>query len=382
MQATAGIHSIINAGQTARFGDLAVVCFHCGTPGGTRSTGHDTANTLDEKWFCCAGCRTVFELLSEHGLNRFYALTERNGQPVGVAAGADRYTFLDSPEVRARFVHYSDDTSTRVTFRVPALHCVACVWLLENLFRLKPGIGPSTVAFVRKEVTVGFDPRVIRLAEVATLLESLGYPPDLNLADLERPSNPISRRLWLQVAVAGFAFGNTMLFSLPAYFGLGSRLDTFSGPEFKAMFGWLSLALSIPVVVFSAADYWRSCLFSLRQRRMSIEVPIAAGIAALWLQSAWEVGFGRGAGYFDSLAGLLFFLLCGRIFQQKTFDRISFDRDYRSFFPLSVLRMTAYGEERVAIDRLGIGERIERVPRWRRCSAGPGPVARADQCHR
>ncbi len=359
MQATAGFDSLIDRDSTARSSERATVCFHCGSPCTAAAAAElGTASRTDGKSFCCAGCKTVYELLSENGLDGFYNLAERSGKPVTVGANAvvDRYAFLDSAEVFGRFVHFQDASVTRVTFRLPAIHCVACVWLLENLFRLNPGIGRSSVAFTRKEVTVSFNPVQIPLSKVAALLDSLGYAPDLNLADLERKSDPVSRRLWLQVAVAGFVFGNTMLFSLPAYFGL----DSFSGPGFKVLFGWLSLGLSVPVVAYSALDYWRASLFAFRQRRMSIDIPIAAGIAAIWLQSVWEVVSGRGEGYFDSLAGLLFFLLCGRIFQQKTFERLSFDRDYRSFFPLSVLRIDSQNasENRVALDRLAVGDRI------------------------
>jgi Cu+-exporting ATPase len=356
MQATVGIDPQITSNATPRSPERALTCFHCGSPCGSGPLAASACQDSQNRSFCCAGCRTVCELLSESGLDGFYTLGERSGKPVARPQGTpkDRYAFLDTPEVFARFVHYRDAEVTRVTFRLPAIHCVACVWLLENLFRLHPGIGRSAVAFTRKEVTLSFNPAQIPLSEVASLLESIGYEPDLNLADLDRKTDPVSRRLWLQVAVAGFAFGNTMLFSLPSYFGL----DQFSGPGFRVLFGWLSLGLSLPVVSYSALDYWKTSLLSLRQRRMSIDVPIAAGIAALWLQSAWEIVTGRGEGYFDSLAGLLFFLLCGRIFQQKTFERLSFDRDYRSFFPLSVLRRSGDGEERVALDRLAVGDRI------------------------
>jgi Cu+-exporting ATPase len=223
---------------------------------------------------------------------------------------------------------------------LPAIHCVACVWLLENLFRLKPGIGQSRVNFARQEAIISFDPQQVELSAVAALLESIGYEPNLKLADLEgKRSSPVSRRLWLQLGVAGFVFGNTMLFSLPAYFGL----DSLSGPTFRALVGWLSLGLGVPVVVYSAADFFRNSWLSFQQRRMTIDVPIAVGIAVIFLQSAAEVISGRGEGYFDSLAGLTFFLLCGRVFQQKTYDRLAFDRDYRSFFPLSVIRIRDRG---------------------------------------
>ena len=173
--------------------------------------------------------------------------------------------------------------------------------------------------------------RRVKLSEVVALLTSLGYAPEFNLSDLEdRPRNPVSRRLWLQLGVAGFAFGNIMLLSISSYLGL----DAFSGPGLRKLFGWISLALALPALVYSGADYWRAAWLALRQRVLTIDVPIAVGIAALAAWSTAEVFAGRGPGYFDSLTGLLFFLLCGKLFQQKTYDRLAFDRDYKSFFPL------------------------------------------------
>jgi Cu+-exporting ATPase len=308
----------------------SVVCHHCGTACG------ETAFTAAGKSFCCHGCQTVFELLAENGLGQFYELSADAGRRIENPADAEKYRFLDEPSVRARLVDFDDGKTTRVTLHLPAIHCVACVWLLENLFRLKPGIGQSRVNFARQEAIISFDPQQVELSAVAALLESIGYEPNLKLADLEgKRSSPVSRRLWLQLGVAGFVFGNTMLFSLPAYFGL----DSLSGPTFRSLVGWLSLGLGVPVIVYSAADFFRNSWLSFQQRRMTIDVPIAVGIAVIFLQSAAEVISGRGEGYFDSLAGLTFFLLCGRVFQQKTYDRLAFDRDYRSFFPLSVIRI-------------------------------------------
>lgn len=340
---------------------------------------------------------SVFELLTENGLTDFYQLAERPGLRVAQATAADRFAFLNEPTVRAQLVDFSDDKLTRVTFLLPAIHCIACVWLLENLFRLKPGIGQSQVNFARKEAAIAFDPARVTLSEVAALLASLGYEPELKFADLdERPAHPAARRLWLQLGVAGFAFGNAMFFAITGYFGL----DAFTGPQLKVFIGWLNLLLAVPVVIFSAADYYRSAWASLRQRLLNIDVPIAAGIVAIFAQSVWEVASGRGEGYFDSLCGLIFFLLCGKLFQQKTYDRLAFDRDYKSFFPLSVTRLErrpptrredadansrarsetgAATEERVSLSQLSVGDHLilrngELVPADARLLSGPALI--------
>jgi Cu+-exporting ATPase len=345
-------------------------CFHCGTPlrGAVFAAGG--------KSFCCQGCQTVFELLTENGLTDFYRFGKTAGVRARAAAKPDEFAYLDDPVLRQRLVDFTDAKITRVTFRVPAVHCIACVWLLENLFRLNPGIGYSRVNFPRKEISITFENAKIRLGEVVALLTSLGYAPDLNFSDAhETKPKPVSRRLWLQMGAVGFAFLNIMLLSISSYLGL----DSFSGPGLRKLFGWASLVLAVPAVIYSGMDYWRAAWTAWRRKIFTVDVPIAVGIAALAAWSSAEVFTGRGPGYFDSLTGLLFFLLCGKMFQQKTYDRLAFDRDYRSFFPLSVLRRRDGNEERISLSQLSVGDELairngELVPSDSRLTSGPAMI--------
>jgi Cu+-exporting ATPase len=345
-------------------------CFHCGTLCRAGVFAHN------DKAFCCRGCLTVFEILTENGLTDFYKLSDMAGVRINATATKDQFKFLNEPAVRERLVDFGDARLTRVTFQIPSIHCIACVWLLENLFRLKPGLGQSQVNFPRKEVALSFDTARVKLSEVVALLASLGYAPELRLSALDaKPLNRVSRRLWIQLGLAGFAFGNIMLFSISAYLGL----DNFAGPGFRKMVGTLSLLLALPVVTYSALDYWRAAWTSLRQRLLNIDVPITAGLVAIFAQSSFEVLTGTGEGYFDSLTGLIFFLLIGRLFQQKTYDRLAFDRDYRSFFPLSVTRKSGAFEKPVAIAQLSIGDRLiirngELIPADAKLVSGPALI--------
>jgi len=339
-----GLTGVSSAHATER-----VSCFHCG------ELCPDHTFTQGEKTFCCQGCLIVHDLLRENGLDQFYDLSRHPGVKVRGAGRQGQWSYLDDASVRTQLLDFDDGKLSRVRLHVPGIHCVACVWLLENLFRLHPGIGKSQVNFPRREVSLAFQPERIRLSQVVELLASIGYEPQLTLGELDRqPPHSLRRKQWLQVGIAGFAFGNIMLMSLPLYLGL----DSFSGPLFRKIFGFLSLIFALPVLVYSASDYWRSALLSFRQRRMTLEVPIAAGLAALYAQSAYEILGGMGEGYLDSLAGLVFFLLCGRVFQQRTQERLAFDRDYKCFFPLSAMRLTAEGEESVAISKLAVGDRL------------------------
>jgi Cu+-exporting ATPase len=326
-----------------------VPCFHCGEP------CPDAAFALDGRPFCCFGCQTVFSLLRENGLEQFYQLQAAPGTRIRAASAAAKWAFLDDPAVAEKLLDYADNTRAKVTLHLPAIHCVACVWLLENLFKLHPGVGHSQVNFSRREAAITFARDKMKFSELVALLASIGYEPELTFGETEktRPS-PWRKKAWLQIGLAGFAFGNIMIMSLPFYFGL----DSFNGPWFKAVAGWLGLAFALPVVTFSASDFWRAAWLSLRQRTITLEIPIVLGLAAIYLSSVIEVFAQRGPGYCDSLCGLIFFLLCGRLFQRKTYDRLTFDRDYKGFFPLSVVRKNSGGEASVAISQLKTGDHL------------------------
>lgn len=345
-------------------------CYHCGEP------CPDLAFRRESKIFCCQGCLVVHDLLAESGLEQFYDLNRHPGVRIRQTARREQWAYLDDPALQQQLLDFTDGKLSRVTLHVPAVHCLACVWLLENLFRLHPGIGRSQVNFPRREVSIAFAPAKAPLSEVVTLLASLGYEPRLTLGELGKARAGSARtKQWLQVGIAGFAFGNVMLFSLPLYLGL----DSFSGPVFQRVFGWLSLLLTLPVLAYSASDYWRSAWVSVRRRSLTLDVPIALGLAALYARSAFEILSGRGEGYLDSLAGLVFFLLCGRLFQQKTHERMAFDLDYKCFFPLSATRITGRGEESVAISNLAVGDRLrlrngELIPADARLLSGPAVI--------
>lgn len=325
-------------------------CVHCGTLCG--NTGlNENGNA-----FCCRGCSMVYSILHGSGLEKFYTLDDQAGQRTDTSVEAGQYEFLTDPEIKRKLIDFTDGHTTRVTFHLPQIHCVACVWLLERLYKLHDGIGHSEVNFTRKTVSIPFTEGKVTLVEIATLLASLGYAPEMRLQQIQEKSVDHSgRREMMQLGVAGFAFGNIMLLSFPAYLGEG----LVGTPWLEPVFGGISWFLSLPVLLFSARDYFRSAWLGIKHRELSIDVPIAMGITALFVQSSLDILLGWGHGYLDSMAGLVFFLLIGKSFQRRTFDALSFDRDYTSYFPLAALKINADGSRlTTSLDQLVPGDRI------------------------
>jgi len=323
-------------------------CYHCGEP-------CDDTLWKDEKPFCCYGCQTVYEILSSNDLCEYYDLEKNPGTQLRYVS-EETYSFLDEKDIRKKILTFDSDSFSRVQFYVPAIHCVSCIWLLENLQKLEQGVLRSEVNFVRKTVTIDFKPQVVALSALAKCIASLGYAPTINL-DSEtknKPSAAYDRSLVLKLSIAGFCFGNVMLFSFPEYLGL----DQTDG-ELMRIFSWLNILLSIPVFLYSDSDYMESAWKSFKQRQINIDVPIAVGLVALFLRSVWDIVTGFGPGYMDSFTGLVFFLLIGRWFQNKTYESLAFDRDFKSYFPLSVLKWVKGNWEPVVVYNLEKGDQIK-----------------------
>lgn len=310
----------------------------------------------DEKVFCCDGCKMVYELLSDNNLCTYYELEKTPGSQQPVSGSLSRFQFMDQEDVRPRFILFEDEKRAHASFRVPQMHCVSCIWLLENLQKLNPAILLSRVDFPKRTVTVSFLKNDIRLSEVVRLMARIGYEPELrmkHLLDQKMKRNPGS--LGLKIGLAGFAFGNIMLFSLPEYFGSGrvpGALNT--------IFEGLNIVISLPVLFYSASGFFSSAYQGLKQRQVNMDLPISIGILALYGRSLYEVLAQVGPGYFDSFAALIFFLLIGRLVQQHSFTSLSFDRDYASFFPISVsrLRQPSHEESVVPITEVQVGDTL------------------------
>ncbi|MBK8498752.1 MAG: heavy metal translocating P-type ATPase [Flavobacteriales bacterium] len=323
-----------------------VNCFHCGDACAEEHRMHDG------KDFCCQGCEVVYDLLNESGLCDYYALERQPGVKQRASVDEQRAELFDLPEVRERIVEFTEAGITRVRFHVPQMHCSSCIWLLENLARLQPGIIRSRVSFADKELVVTYRDEKLALGDLVRLLRRIGYGPQLTSATRKSDDSRVPRMVYIRLGVAGFIFGNTMMFSFPEYLGA----DTEAG--LKTGFQWLTILFSFPVVFFLSTDFFRSAWAGIRSRQINIDQPIALGIVALWTRSLWEVLAGIGPGYFDSLAGLLFFLLIGRWYQAYTYRALRFDRALEDFLPLVVLRRTDNGEEAARVADLRTGDRI------------------------
>ncbi|MEM9050894.1 MAG: heavy metal translocating P-type ATPase metal-binding domain-containing protein [Bacteroidota bacterium] len=325
-----------------------VSCYHCGDPCETDHVVHE------EKDFCCHGCKSVYDLLQSCELDDYYQFVEKPGIKTLKAKSSSQFEYLENEEIEAKLLSFKSDHLAKVTLQLPAMHCASCIWLIENFRKLVPGVLESRVNFVKRSASFSYDPQIVSLRRLVEQLTSIGYEPDLNLhSTSKKKSRGASFKLVTQIGIAGFCFGNIMLLSFPEYLSFGGELTE----SYRSFFGYLNFGLALPVILFSAKDYFSSAFSAVSRKGINMDVPISLGIMAIFLRSTYEIFFTGGGGYMDSLAALVFFLLVGKWFQQKTYDSLSFERDFKSYFPISIQKLEGDVERPIGIEQLQPGDR-------------------------
>ncbi len=328
---------------------MGAECIHCGEDCGKNPI------MWNSKPFCCHGCKTVYQLLNENQLYTYYEIENTPGIKIETEDFGKKFAYLDNEEIQNKIYEFSEGDYRKVTLHIPSIHCSSCIWLLENLNTLNKGISHSRVNFVKKEVSISFNSKEISLRQVVELLASIHYVPNITLEDTDKKkSKQQNKKLLYKIGVAGFAFGNTMLLSFPEYIKGSLGIEA----RYEVVFGFLNLAFAIPVLFYSGSDYLLSAFKNLRRKIINIDLPIAIGMLAIFLQSSYEIVSQSGAGYMDSLCGFIFFLLVGKWYQNQTYQALSFERDYKSYFPVAVTRISDGREESIPIKNLKELDRV------------------------
>ena len=323
-------------------------CYHCGD-----FCIDDIVS--DGNHFCCNGCKHVYLLLSENGLCNYYQLDNTPGIKVKGKFKGDRFAYLDDESVISKLILFNSSHQINVKFSLPQIHCLSCIYLLEKLHQIESGIIQSRVNFQEKNIFLSFNPQLISLRKVVELLSFIGYEPSISMQDaISVKEKNTSKKQIIQIGVAGFCFSNIMMLSFPEYFSRGN-LEL---PELQQTFSWVILLLSIPVFIYSASSIFLSAINGLKQKKINIDIPITLAILITFSRSYFEIITNCGSGYLDSGTGIIFFMLIGRWFQNKSYDVLSFDRKYQSYFPLGVTIKKNGIEQNIPITKLAINDII------------------------
>ncbi len=320
-------------------------CHHCGS---------DCEEIIPKEGynFCCNGCVSVYTILNNSPLSGFYDLEDRPGVKANFS-GKNNFKFLQNASIEEDLIQFKDDVYTQIEFYIPSIHCSSCIWLLENLNLLNEHIDWARVNFPKKKALIQFKHEELPLYDLAVLLDRLGYAPYISLDDQDSSTEQSSKHKLYKLAVAGFFWGNTMFISFPDYF-----TNSWEHEGLREFFGLIGGLFSLPVLLYSGSDYFKSAWKGIRSNYFNMDVPIALGLTVLFLSSWRDVLLMGEPGYFDSLTALVFFLLLGKMFQDKTYHFLSFERDYKSYFPISITRINGDQEENIPLKELEKGDKI------------------------
>lgn len=286
----------------------AVACSHCALP----VAAGDVRDGAEQQ-FCCAGCATAWEILHEHGLDQYYRLPERRLAAVG--ASARSYEEFDHPSFRDLHVRGLTGGLSRVVLLLEGIHCASCVWLVERVPLLVPGVTRAELDVRRSLVTIEWDAVATPLSAVARTLAALGYPPHPFVGGArESLRRREDRAALVRIGISGAIAINVMLAALASYTSFfGQGLDA----SFERFFRWLSLALVIPAMLGPGRVFFRSAWASLRARALHLDLPIAIALGVGFVRGAFNTFRGSGPVYLDGIAVLIFLLLVGRYLQQR-----------------------------------------------------------------
>jgi Cu2+-exporting ATPase len=328
-------------------------CAHCTLP--------VPAGLIDpsaSEQFCCNGCKTAHSVISSCGLDGYYALVRASETPA-TPAKPSRSLYQEFDDAAFIKVHTTPNPggTLSVELALENVHCAACVWLLEKLPSVLPGVHRATLTLSRGSLALEFDPAQVSLSRIARLIDSLGYPvhpaKDRSARDLRKRED---RRHLIRIAIAGALTGNIMTFAFVLYGGLFVGIE----PIYEQLFRWLSMALGMICLLGPGGVLLRSAWASIRARSLNLDVPICFALVSGGVMGLINTITQRGELYFDSLSMLVFLLLVGRFIQHRQ-QRWAGDSVelLLALTPSGAIRIREGQRDRVALETLEINDLVE-----------------------
>lgn len=276
--------------------------------------------------FCCAGCRSVYRIIHSAGLERYYGLLRRETLQSSALRQSDasnpinnRYAAFDDPSFHRLYVTAADrqvrSGLLSVDLFIPAVHCAACVWLIEKLPRVCAGVVESRLDLGRSLARITWNPKIVQLSHIASALHSLGYSPTPAQGRAGTSLHRIisDRRQLATLGVAGACAGNVMLLAIAMYAGMFDAIEHST----LQLFRWVSMGISTIAVLWPGNVFLVGAWSAIRTRVMHLDLPIALGLCAGVIWGVFSTVRGSGEVYFDSISVLVFALLVGRYLQSR-----------------------------------------------------------------
>ncbi|MBI2277406.1 MAG: heavy metal translocating P-type ATPase [Dechloromonas sp.] len=325
-------------------------CYHCGQPIpddidlSVRITGESRA-------MCCFGCQAVAQSIVDNGLQDYYrsrdALPEspREAMP----AILDQLALFDHVDFQKSFVKDLGENEREASLLLEGITCSACIWLNEQHVGKLAGVTAVDINYATRRARVRWDESRIKLSDILGAIAAIGYRAYPYDASKNEEISRKERRdaLW-RVWVAGFGMMQVMMYAFPVYIADGEM-----SADIESLMRWASLLLTLPVVFYSSAPFFRSAWRDLKLRRVGMDVPVALGIGAAFAASCWATLVQSGEVYFDSVTMFVFFLLGGRFLEMTARQKaLSVTEELAKLLPAFAQKMAGFPTDRSTEQRV------------------------------
>jgi Cu2+-exporting ATPase len=291
-------------------------CFHCGQPNPGNAQWRAVCDGAERR-FCCAGCLGVAQTIRAAGLEQFYRRCDVPGGPPQGLAGTDESARTAAAAEAAGLVLRLDDDLRETSLLLEGIRCAACVWLSETYLQRQPGVVAVSVNFATRRARVRWDSRQTQLAALLRAIAAIGYRAyPYDPARREALARKEARALLARTALALLAMMQVMMFAVPGYLSVDGVEH-----EYQRLLNWASFALTLPVVLYSAAPFFAGTLRDLRLHRLGMDLPVALGVGGGFVASAWATWSGAGAVYYDSVTMFVALLLVARFVELRARQR-------------------------------------------------------------
>ena len=324
-------------------------CFHCSLPV-PEPTVYFAEVAGEQQPMCCPGCKAVTEAIVAGGLENYYQhRTSHNQQADFISKRLrEEMAVYDRDDIQKDFARSLNDESRQASLLIEGITCAACIWLLEKHLSSMDGVGPVQVNLSTHEAQVIWQPDIIKLSSILIEIQQIGYKAfpwqaDRQEALLKQENRSFIRRL----AVAGIGAMQVMMYAVALYSGAITNDMTDMYRDFIRI---MSAIVATPVILYSAAPFFRTALRDLKIKHLSMDVPVSLAIGGAYFASLWATWVGRGEVYFDSVCMFTFFLLTGRYFELRArHATVRSARSLTNLLPASCLKKTGAQFNRVSV---------------------------------
>ncbi|HJW24398.1 MAG TPA: heavy metal translocating P-type ATPase [Rhodocyclaceae bacterium] len=320
-------------------------CYHCGQP--VPDDVHLAVTVGGQsRAMCCPGCQAVAQAIVDNGLEDYYrsrdALPEspREAMP----AVLDQLALFDHADFQKSFVRALGESEREASLLLEGITCAACIWLNEQHLSKLPGVSAVDINYATRRARVRWDETKVKLSDILAAIAAIGYRAyPYDAAKNEEISKKERRDAIWRLWVAGFGMMQVMMYAVPVYVAGEGEMSA----DIESLLRWASLFLTLPVVLYSSAPFFRNAWRDIKLRRVGMDVPVALGVGAAFAASVWATLVQSGEVYFDSVTMFVFFLLGGRYLEMTARQKaVSVTEALAKLLPAFAQRLPGFPADR------------------------------------